>query len=332
MKRITFEKPWIVGVTEDHRSFESTFDKAEIIIRNAVSVVSAGTELAILSGGESWAPLPYTPGYGSVGTIVEDRRPGGKDIGKMVFTYGTHSEYAATSVVTVEVPRGLAPSKAVFARMGAVSMTALRVSDVELGDKVAVFGAGVVGNMAAQLCALSGAYVIVIDKSRSRLEVARRCGADAVIVSSSDVVKEVRELTGGAGCTTVIEATGSPAVVPLAARCAANQGEVILLGSPRGVLNADVTGLLNLVHLSPGVVTLKGAHEWRYPVTPSNSGYPKHSIRRNLEIVLGLIASGKLKVEELTSHRVKPDAAPEMYRGLRESADDFLGVVFEWEA
>ncbi len=332
MKKILFEKPGVVTVTDDHHDPKDAFDKAELVVKNAASIVSAGTELAILSGRESWAPLPYTPGYGSVGTVVEDRRPDGKAVGKLAFTYGTHSEYAAASVVTVEVPQGLSPSRAVFARMGAVSMTALRVSTIELGDTVAVFGAGLVGNLAAQMCALSGARVIVIDKSRKRLEIIRRCGAEATIVSDEDVVGELREITGGAGCTTVIEATGVPAVAPVAARCVANQGELILLGSPRGAFQTDLTGFLNAVHLCPAVVTVKGAHEWRYPVEPSGSGYPKHSIRRNIEIVLRLIASGKVKVDDLMTHRVKPETAPEMYRGLRERTDEFLGVVFDWEA
>ena len=332
MKRILFEKPGVVTFADDRRTPRDAFDKAEIVLRNAASIVSAGTELAILSGKESWAPLPYVPGYGSVGTIVEDRRPGGRDVGRLAFTYGTHSEYAAASVVTVEVPQGLAPARAVFARMAAVAMTALRVSTIELGDRVAVFGAGLVGNLATQVCALSGARVIVVDTSRKRLEIVRRCGAEGTIVGDGDVVKELRDVTGGAGCSTVIEATGVPAVAPTAARCVANQGELVLLGSPRGAFQTDLTGFLNTVHLCPAVVTVKGAHEWRFPVEPSGSGYPKHSIRRNVEIALGLIASGKLKVDELMTHRVKPDAAPEMYRGLRERADDFLGVVFDWEA
>jgi len=330
MKRITFQKPWVVAFDDDALGVKEAFPKADVIIRTARSIVSAGTELAVLSGNEGWAPLPYTPGYGSVGTVVEDRRPGGKSEGKLVFTYGTHTEYAASSVVTVEVPEGLAPEKAVFARMGAVSMTALRVSDVELGDRVAVFGAGVVGNLAAQMCALSGGRVICIDTSRARLEAARRSAGADVLVSDEHVVERLKELTGGAGCTTVIEATGVPAVAGVAARCVANQGELILLGSPRGALQADMTGFLNLVHLCPTVVTVKGAHEWRYPVLPSESGYPKHSIQRNVEIILGLLARGRLNVDALMTHHVPPRAAPEMYRGLRERGDEYLGVVFDW--
>ena len=75
---------------------------------------------------------------------------------------------------------------------------------------------------------------------------------------------------------------------------------MILLGSPRGEHQADVTELLNYVHLWPkGCVTLKGAHEWRYPRVRDNAGYVKHSIERNLEILLRLIAEERLKVREL---------------------------------
>jgi len=43
----------------------------DILIQTSASIVSAGTELSIWAGLESWAPLPTTPGYGSVGKVLE---------------------------------------------------------------------------------------------------------------------------------------------------------------------------------------------------------------------------------------------------------------------
>ena len=45
--------------------------REDILIETNASIISTGTELSIWAGSESWAPLPYTPGYGSVGTILE---------------------------------------------------------------------------------------------------------------------------------------------------------------------------------------------------------------------------------------------------------------------
>src|SRR5258708_39793520 len=55
----------------------------EVVVRTHFSLISAGTELACLSGSENWFKFPSTPGYTSVGEVVAAgppsgaRRPGG---------------------------------------------------------------------------------------------------------------------------------------------------------------------------------------------------------------------------------------------------------------
>jgi 2-desacetyl-2-hydroxyethyl bacteriochlorophyllide A dehydrogenase len=76
-----------------------------ILIETEKSILSAGTELACLRGSEPWAPFPFVPGYGSVGTIV-DMGAGVKDfaVGERVFTYGRHEAYSLANTVTQKVP------------------------------------------------------------------------------------------------------------------------------------------------------------------------------------------------------------------------------------
>ena len=302
-------------------------------IRTRYSIVSAGTELACLSGNEAWAKMPFYPGYGSVGEVVAvGGAAQGFKPGDRVFTYGKHASNGLTSTVAVAVPDGLDGRTAAFARMVGVSITALRVSEAELGDYVAVYGLGLVGNFAAQLFTLAGCEVIGIDLAPRRLELAKSCGAaHAISPAQVDVKEAVADITRGQMCRTVVEAIGNPKVGEVAADLAAKLGEVILLGSPRGAHESDLTTLLNRVHLwGNGCVTFKGAHEWRYPTLKDTTGHAKHSIERNIEVILRLMSQGKLCVEPLLTHVLPPTACARAYEGLRDNKDEYVGVVFDW--
>ena len=305
----------------------------EVALELAYTLISPGTELACLAGTEDWARMPFLPGYAGVGTVsavgagVTHLREG-----DIAFSYTHHASHALSRTVALPVPPGLELQHAIFTRMAAVAMTALRVSDAELGDQVAIYGLGLVGNLAAQLFALAGCEVIGIDLSPHRCELARACGvAHVVDPAQVDPVAYVKEITHGRMCGTVVEAIGLSPLAVAAAKLTSKLGEVILLGSPRAPFEADVTPLLRDIHLwDSGCVTYKGAHEWRIPTRHDPTGRVKHSIERNCAIILGLIASGKLQVAPLLSHVVSPAACQEAYLGLRDRKDEYLGVLFDW--
>ena len=308
----------------------------DLLIQTHYSLISAGTELACLSGVEAWFSFPNAPGYASVGEVVE---LGGQvtdfALGDMVYSMGNHAQYQRVNTadprgLCVKVPAGMNLAQAVFARMICVAFTALRVSSIELGDYVAVTGLGLVGNFAAQLAGLQGGRVIGLDLSQRRVELARACGIDhALVLSPATVEEDVAAITGGAGVTTLIEATGNPRALPGALPLVGRFGEVILLGTPRGAYETNLTPVLQHVHLDGrGNLTFKGAHEWRYPVKPDR--FVKHSILRNAELALDLIGSGKLQVAPLHSHTLPPEQAEQAYNGLKNQKDEYIGVVFDW--
>jgi len=101
--------------------------------------------------------------------------------------------------------------------------------------------------------------------------------------------------------------------------------------SPRGEYTGDITALLNQIHLwQNGCVTFKGAHEWRYRIPRDPGGHTKHSLERNVDILLALIAEGRLQVEPLLTHVLPPSECGAAYAGLRDRKDEYLGVVFDW--
>ena len=331
-RRIIFAAPQTVEVQQEDFSTDD-LGSEDLLVESLYSAVSAGTELACLSGREAWFPFPQVPGYATVGRIVaKGSSVTGLREGEVVLHYGGHQSYNRRTLgdFLVPVPEGMDLQVAPMTRLATVAFTSLRVSGIEAGDFVAVAGLGPVGNLAAQLAQIQGGRVIGVDVSAGRIELARKCGIEQTIdASREDAAERIREMTGGEGVETVIDATGSPRAIVAEMHWVAKRGELILLGSPRGEVQGDLTELLRGVHLWPrGCVTLKGAHEWRYPVMHDPN--TKHSLERNSRIAWWLQRTGKLRMQELITHVISPDDAAAAYEGLRSRKDEYVGVVFDW--
>ncbi|SDL54076.1 2-desacetyl-2-hydroxyethyl bacteriochlorophyllide A dehydrogenase [Paenibacillus sp. OK060] len=331
-RKIMFARPLQVETVEEDFILPALGEK-EVLVKLIYSLISPGTELAMLSGKEEWAKLPVCPGYASVSEVIEVGE-GVRHVqpGDAVFHYGQHAEYQVVSTdhVFIKVPEHMDLKWVPFTRMATVAFTSVRVSNIELGDVVGVTGLGLVGNLAAQLARLQGATVIGVDLSPERIRTAQTCGVDYTLHGGEDKVKEkIHALTNGAGVSTHIEATGVPSVGVQSLEWIGKLGEIIFLGSPRGEYNTDVTDILNYCHLyGRGCITFKGAHEWRFPVEPNE--FVKHSLVRNSNIVFELMLKNKLHIEPLISHVMKPDQAQEAYEGLRLNKDQYNGVLFDW--
>ena len=304
--------------------------EADILIETAYSVISAGTERAIHAGIEPWAPLPFVPGYGAVGTVIHGGERWGVAPGDRVFTFGQHASVISDYRLVVPLPEGIDLQHAALSRMAMVAVVGTRLSEVELGDWVVVQGAGLVGQFAAQQLRLQGGRVIVVDVNAERLAIARECGAEATIDASQDDPREaIHALTGGAMATTVVEATGVTDLIAPAIHFAATGGELILLGSPRHAFTGDALDVFRAIHLGPHV-TVKGAIEWQLPerIHPKNAY--KHSLERNTRIILDLVARGQLQCAPLLSHVVDPTDCGDFYTRVAESPDGWLGILFDW--
>jgi len=74
---------------------------------------------------------------------------------------------------------------------------------------VVIGGGGGLGHIGIQsLKALTAADVIVVDKSEGALDLAKKCGADHTVLANGSQVAKVKEITGGAGCETVVDFVG----------------------------------------------------------------------------------------------------------------------------
>lgn len=113
----------------------------------------------------------------------------------------------------------------------ATALHALLKSRIKAGDKVAIFGAGGLGQSAIQLARVFGALeVFAVDINEGKLNLAVQHGAVAINAGKLNAVEEIMKYTEGDGVDVAIEMIGLPLTTRQAIECAGVLGRVVLVG------------------------------------------------------------------------------------------------------
>ena len=297
-----------------------------------------GTDLHILKGDVPEVAEGRTLGHEAVGTVVDagpgvenfeegDRvlvscisacgrcaycrrgmygqclQGGGWILGHLVD--GTQAEFARIPFADnslYEVPEGLSDEQVVF--LSDILPTGYEVGvlngKVEPGDTVAIVGAGPIGLASMLTARLYGpSRIIAIDLADSRLEQARRFGADTTINNSAqDAVEMVMELTGGLGADVVMEAVGVPATFELCTGLVRPGGHVANIG----------------VHGAPATLHLERL--WARDVTITTGLVDTYST----PTLLRLVAEGRLDPTPFATHRFALGEILDAYETFADAA------------
>jgi threonine dehydrogenase-like Zn-dependent dehydrogenase len=322
-------------------------DPGEVQLETIYSGISAGTELTAYRGTNPYLACTWQPdrrlfvrgdstqsypldgwGYEEVGRVVTVGSRADDDLlGRLAWGAWGHRSHALRSSDYVR-GRLLAgdhdPMTGVFAKIGAIALNAVLDADIHVGETVVVFGAGVPGQLVAQLARLNGGVVTVVDMMPTRLEMAGRLGATRTLDARHDeVAEEVRAMTENRGADVVIEMSGSYAALHEAVRTAAYSSRVIASGFFQG---------------AAGTVRLgEEFHHNRISIVGSQiSGVAPHLQHRWDELrmsktVLSLAHEGLLAVRPLVSHVMPDSAAPVAFDMLDRVPDEALQVVLDYE-
>jgi threonine dehydrogenase-like Zn-dependent dehydrogenase len=196
-----------------------------------------GSNLPVWEG-RSWFTYPFAagaPGHEGwgrvdrVGAEVEVLRPGDR---VAVLSYHAFADFdVADADRVVKLPPALAAQPFPGEALGC-ALNVFRRCDIQPGHTVAIVGIGFIGALLTSLAARAGARVIAISRRPFALVTARRAGAGETIPMDDHarIIGAVRELTGGAGCERVIEATGFQWPLDLAGELTAERGRLIIAG------------------------------------------------------------------------------------------------------
>jgi threonine dehydrogenase-like Zn-dependent dehydrogenase len=156
----------------------------------------------------------------------------------------------------VPLPEGVSDREAALLEPFSCVVNGVRVSRIDLGDTVAIFGAGPIGLMHLMVCRISGAgKLIVIDPLEDRLRLALDLGCDVAInPTQCDVRNTIRHETEGRGLDVVITACPAAEVQAQGIEMLAPYGRLCLFGAlPRG--SGSVPLNTNAIHYGNILVT-----------------------------------------------------------------------------
>ena len=154
--------------------------KSEVLIRTEQTLISTGTELTFLTGEcpekSKWSEYIHYPqksGYSNVGIIEEVGEGVSKDlIGKRVASFSGHSQYVIVNVNELRmINYEIKPEEATFFALAETTINGIRRTGIELGNRVVVYGAGIVGQLAARFLLAGGCTeIFVVNRSEARLK------------------------------------------------------------------------------------------------------------------------------------------------------------------
>jgi predicted dehydrogenase/threonine dehydrogenase-like Zn-dependent dehydrogenase len=278
---------------------------------------------------------PLAMGYCNVGEVVQvGAGVTAFKVGDLVVSNGKHAEFVAVPAnLCALVPQAVPADHAAFTPLGAIALQGIRLAQPSLGERVVVMGLGLVGLLAVQLLRSQGCRVLAFDFDAARVELAARFGAEAIDLSTgADPCVEAQRFTRGQGVDAVIIAASTTSSEPVsqAARMCRKRGRVVLVGvTGLELLRADFYEKEISFQVScsygPGRYDTEYEEKGRdYPF-----GYVRWTEQRNFEAVLDMMASGRVDVRPLISHRFQVTEAQRAYELIASTASS-LGIVLEY--
>lgn len=267
------------------------------------------------SGGRS---VPLTIGHEPVGVVVTAAADGsGPTVGTVVVpdvvdgceacwwcrtgeqglcprlaVRGQHRDGALAEYMTararscVPVPAGLDPRLFALAEPVAVAVRALRKLDGIVGARIGVLGLGTIGTLVARVALTSGARLVIAADPVPAKRALLSAGSSVRAVHPDELHATVASLDAP-GVDAVIECTGRPGALQQAVDLVRPGGRVVAVGLPTEIEHIDAATLA----LAEKSIVGSAAHRYDTDITDA----------------VALIADGRVKVDDLVTHRFPLD-------------------------
>lgn len=185
-----------------------------------------------------------------------------------------------------------------------------RLANVQKGETVLIIGSGISGILHAQLAKFKGAKkVIVADINEYRMKLAEKFGADHSLNARDNMSQKIKALNNGRLADQVIVCTGATSAVISAVDCVEKGGTILFFAVPDPTVK----------------IPLPINQFWRNEITIKTS---YGAAPNDLDEALRVLATGKLNVKGMITHRLPMRDAQEGFR-LMSTAGESLKVIIE---
>ncbi|WP_309396469.1 galactitol-1-phosphate 5-dehydrogenase [Cerasicoccus maritimus] len=198
----------------------------------------------------------------------------------------------------------------------AVALHAIRKMNIQAGSDAVVFGAGPIGNMAAQWLRIHGcSQVFIVDVEERKLRLAEEMGFAPINAKEVDPVPAILEMTDQQGVHCSVEACGLPITFLQALQVAGMFGEVVFMGNIVGEFKIGEKDFSNILRKE---LTIHGT--WNSKITPVGvddwTTVLKHLDR---ELIVAPLITDKLPLS----------AGPEIFDDLANRRNYHNKVIFD---
>ncbi|PWI26501.1 galactitol-1-phosphate 5-dehydrogenase [Kurthia sibirica] len=184
--------------------------------------------------------------------------------------------------------------------------------EIAKGDTVVIFGLGAIGMFAVQYARELGAKeVIAIDIFDEKLEIAQVLGADLTVNS---LTENVQDILANKQINVVLDTSGSPIAQEQGILIAGKMARVVLLGISNQALTLSAKAVDQIMRYE---ISLKGSwNSFSNPFPGKEWSYAIESM-----------ATGRIKTEEIISHRFDLDETPEIFMKLKNKELAFNKIL-----
>jgi len=300
----------------------------DVRIEAIASAISHGTEMLVYRGqvppdleldlptlrGSFAFPIKY--GYASVGRVTDvGSAVEGVAPGDAVFIHHPHQScFVVPSSMPIPLPSGLDPTLGVFLANVETALNVTLDAAPRIGERIAIFGQGVIGLLLTQLVRRTGAAsVTVVDPIAQRRDLALQFGASHAM-SPQELTNQRLEVD------LAVEASGNAAALDQAIASLAFGGTVVVC---------------SWYGSKPVSLSLGGAfHRQRLRIVSSQVStidaglQPRWTHQRRLQVARDLLP--QLNLQLLISHRFPVEQAADAYRLVDATAEETVQVVLTY--
>ena len=232
-------------------------------------------------------------------------------VGLALSNPGGYAEYTSCRPDMVrKIPGNVSYDAACMVEPSAVSLHAINLADIKIGDKVLIIGGGIIGLMAAEFAKMNGAsYVAMIETNKKRGRKAVSYGKVDEYFNAMDdhTIPNLVTKTNG-GFDKVIECCGNDAAVTESLMCVKPGGVVVLVG-----VSLDSVKIPTAIAVMREV-KIQGAIAY----TP-----------KEFDTCLKLIATKKINVLKYIDDFIALDKAQEAFERLTNGKDAAVKIIFK---